>query len=41
MYVDIYAILILKNQPEVHSLGFISLVAASGHNYLAHLGKGA
>jgi hypothetical protein len=41
MYVDIYAMLILRDQPGVRSLGFISLVAASGHNYLARLGKGA
>ena len=39
--VDIYTMLILRDQPGVRSLEFISLVAISGHNYLACLGKGA
>ena len=38
---SVYRLLILRDQPVVHSLGLIYLVAASGLNYLAQLGKGA
>jgi hypothetical protein len=40
MYIDVYAMLILGDQLRVHSLGFIFLVAASGHSTSPDLVRG-